>query len=273
MKIKWHTEIAGNPAKPPVVFLHGFLGRGEDWKTTVKSLAKSHHCLCPDLPGHGKTTVADGPPEGYTMDKVANGLLAHLDACGIDRAGLVGYSMGGRLALRLALECPERFPVAVIESASPGLKTEAEQDTRREHDFALAHQLEAMAKESTAFREFLDTWYAQPIFVSLQAHEGLVARLVDDRFSHNRPETLAAALRGMSVGVQESLWKRLTQYRTPTLFVTGEEDRKYRQLGEEMSAASEAIALEVMADCGHNVHLENPEGYTTLIEHFLGRLQ
>jgi len=215
----------------------------------------------------------NAPPEGYTMDKVANALLAHLDVCGMETCALVGYSMGGRLALRLALECPDRFPVAVIESAAPGLRTEAEQDARREHDYALAKRLETMGNDGADFRQFLEDWYRQPIFASLEDQPETVEKLIADRLRFNNPIELAAALRGMSVGTQESLWDQLPACKTPTLLIVGEKDRKYRMLAEEMAALAPTMAVEVMADCGHNVHVENPEGYTALLKHFLGRMQ
>jgi len=273
MKIQWHTELSGNPAKPAVLFLHGFMGSGADWAHCCRALSKSHHCMCPDLPGHGRTTVLNGPPEGYTMDKVANGLLAHLDACGIDSAAIVGYSMGGRLALRLALECPERFPVAVIESASPGLRSEQEQDARREYDFGLARELETIGHDNLLFHAFLEKWYEQPIFNTLRRDKARLRDLVAARLRHNKPPELAAALRGMSTGVQECLWDRLPGLSTPTLLVVGEEDHKYKIIAEEMADRCDAMAVEVLAGCGHNVHLENPEGYTGLLRHFLDRLQ
>jgi len=251
--------------KPAVLFLHGFLGNGADWRAVTAGLEQQFDCIALDLPGHGSAP----PASGLTFEAVAVDVLRQLSARGIARCAVVGYSMGGRLALYLAATRPTRFDRVVLESASPGLKTKGARHQRRENDERLARRLDAMACDDRgAFRTFLKAWYDQPLFASLRGCPERRAQLIERRLD-NTPESLAAALRCLSTGAQRSLWKDLSSYTTPTLLIVGEWDRKYRMIAEEMSEQCPTIAVEVFSSCGHNVHFENPGGYTTALRAFL----
>src|SRR5690606_6250597 len=141
----------GSEGSPAVLLLHGFLGRGADWDPVALRLARLFRPLVPDLPGHGR---AVGLAEvAYTMDGAADALAATLDALGLERAAVAGYSMGGRLALHFALRHPERTAALVTVSASPGLRTEAERAARRALDAERATEIAA------DLPAFLDRWY------------------------------------------------------------------------------------------------------------------
>lgn len=197
----FHFIRDGHPDCPPILFLHGFLGSCHDFERVVSDLQANFCCIRVDLPGHGSTRWTGS----YTMEQTAAAIAQFLTDRHIAQANLVGYSMGGRLALYLALHFPERFPGAVIESASPGLQTSAEQQARLQQDTALAERLEA------DFPQFLAEWYAQPLFASLKQHPGF-AKVLEQR-AQNHSAELARALRGMSVGRQPSLWDRLPDHR------------------------------------------------------------
>jgi 2-succinyl-6-hydroxy-2,4-cyclohexadiene-1-carboxylate synthase len=259
----WHEIRRGEAANPAVLMLHGFLGESSDWMEIADGLCADYHCLCPDLPGHGRTQAAGSV---FTMAYAAESLLSHLDALKITRCNMVGYSMGGRLAMYLAAHHPQRFQRIILESASPGLQNNDERLLRQQHDNALADRLESMP--DAEFSQFVSEWYEQPMFATLKQDPGRLSQLIARR-QHNQPKALAAALRGMGLGVQPSLWENLPAYRVPTLLVTGEADHKFRLIAESMSEACPAMGLQVMAGCGHNVHYENPSGYTTLIKGFL----
>jgi 2-succinyl-6-hydroxy-2,4-cyclohexadiene-1-carboxylate synthase len=267
----WNETTDGDPAHPAVLFLHGFMGRREDWKPVVAALAEEYYCICPDLPGHGKNCLP-GSGAGWEMAEAASGLMLLLNKYQIERCALVGYSMGGRLALYLAATYPKRFTRVVLESASPGLRTEEERAPRRQHDDNLADILENAEGNPEAFRDFLERWYTLPIFTSLQERPKLLAQLVESR-QENSPARLAGSLRAMSTGRQRSLWDALEGITQPTLLAAGVADRKFTIIAEEMSALSSNIAVEVFDKCGHNVHLENSGGYTTAVKHFLAPLR
>ena len=120
---KFHYSFRGNRAKPLILFLHGFMGDNKEFNEIISLLSDQFFSLTVDLPGHGKTRVLGGE-KCYMMSNTAEALINLLDQLNVKKCFLVGYSMGGRLALYLNLHFPQYFSKVVIESASPGLKTQ-----------------------------------------------------------------------------------------------------------------------------------------------------
>ncbi len=257
------TRAADN-LRAPVLFLHGFLGCGGEWAKVAEALEDDFRCLCPDLPGHGAADMKGCA----NMAAATAWILGFLSDAEAPRCALVGYSMGGRLALCLALNYPERFRALVLESASPGLRTHEARAQRRAADEQLAARLEAIADDTKAFRAFLEEWFAQPFFAGMARDRARLDALIARRMRHD-PRRLAAALRGMGQGVQTDLWDRLSKHTIPTLAIVGEEDRKYVGIAEAMHEACPFIAVKIVPGCGHNVHFENPDGYTNALRDFL----
>ncbi|HTL88685.1 MAG TPA: 2-succinyl-6-hydroxy-2,4-cyclohexadiene-1-carboxylate synthase [Leptolyngbya sp.] len=237
-----------------VLFLHGFLGSGADFDSVISQL--HDRCLTLDLPGHGATQFSGE----YTMSKTANAIVDLLNELQIDQVNLVGYSMGARLALYLALNYPNRFPKAAIESGSPGLKTERARLERIQRDRQFANQLEI------DFDQFLINWYNQPLFRSFKAHPQFEQML--KARSRNSPVELARSLREMGTGMQPSLWKRLKIHRNPLLLIAGECDRKFVEINQEMASLCETAELAIAPNAGHNVHFEKLEWYVCQINAF-----
>lgn len=249
----------GSPAHPTLCFLHGFMGSSEEWSSIVEALKGEAHCLTVDLPGHGASL--DRPSYFYSMEGSTQALVDVFDEVGIDRCTLIGYSMGGRLALYLALVQPERIQRLVLESASPGLASEEERANRRSVDETRAERIE---EDLTAF---LEDWYRQPLFQSLERHD-LVEEMVATRRS-NDPSELARALRGLSPGRQPSLWERLDGLKIPTLLLTGALDSKYVTITERAARQIESSRRVVVPRAGHNVHAERPKSFLNHLTQFL----
>lgn len=135
----------------PLVLLHGFTGSHRSWDAVVPALASIGRCVAVDLPGHGESDF-EADAGAYSMESASTALASSLDALRVGPATLIGYSMGGRLALYFALTRPERVRRLVLESASPGLATEAEREARRRSDEALARfaLITASRRSSTA---------------------------------------------------------------------------------------------------------------------------
>ncbi|AHY47595.1 2-succinyl-6-hydroxy-2,4-cyclohexadiene-1-carboxylate synthase [Rubrobacter radiotolerans] len=251
---------------PAVLCLHGFLGSSRDWSDLIARLPDRRFVL-PDLPGHGAAVGL--APEEYTMEGAAQRILDALDGAGAGRCLAVGYSMGGRLALYLALRHPERLAGVLLESASPGLRSEGERAARQRSDGALASRLEGGGAED--FAAFLREWHRQPLFASLADHAGLVERLVRER-RENDPQELARSLRGMGTGSQPSLWSELPDLRVPALAVVGERDEKFAGIAHEMSRRTGKVRVAVVREAGHNVHLEQPREFAKLLKRFAGEV-
>lgn len=255
-----HYDTHGDPRSPAVVFLHGFLGSSSDWTDVVGRAKTAFYCICVDLPGHGRSVRLSGD---YSMGRIARHLAALLDDAGVERAHVVGYSMGGRVALFFAATHPERCHRLVLESASPGLPTEDERAARRELDAARAVRI-----ETGDYLEFLEEWYRQPLFETYLRHEGLLERMIRSRSSNDPPE-LARSLREMGTGSQPSLWDRLDEIRVPVLAVAGALDGKYVDLAERMAVRLPRARTAVVPGAGHNLHAENPGAFTNIVIDFL----
>jgi 2-succinyl-6-hydroxy-2,4-cyclohexadiene-1-carboxylate synthase len=226
-----------------LVLLHGFSGTHRAWDQAVALLdPERYRPLALDLPGHGAAAGSERP---ITF---AACVTAVLDAAP-ERFALAGYSLGGRLAMHVALAAPERIERLVLVACNPGIESTAERTARRESDEALARELERVP-----FEQFIERWRTQPLFAGEPEHVGALAR-EDQR--RNRPDALAAVLRGLGIGGMPSLWPRLGELEMPVTVLVGKRDAKYRALGQRMVELLPDAQL-VTVEGGHGLPLENP---------------
>jgi 2-succinyl-6-hydroxy-2,4-cyclohexadiene-1-carboxylate synthase len=259
--INYHLDVSGQGSV--LVLLHGFAGSSTDWMSVRQTLSAHATVIAPDLIGHGQTS-APHDPERYTMEHAFTDLLAILDVLNIGKIDLLGYSMGGRLALHLAHAAPQRIRRLILESASPGLADPAERTARITADEALANRIE---REGIA--RFVEIWEQLPLFAS-QAH--LPQALRDEqrtRRLRNLPHGLANSLRGMGTGRQRSLWGNLGELNIPTLLLTGELDPKFCAIGQEMVKLMPDARQMILPDAGHNLHLEQPQAFLKAVVRWL----
>lgn len=254
-------SLTGPADAQVVLFLHGFMGSHADWQEVTSVLEGEYRCLAVDLPGHGKSTGLGDP--AYTMEGASRLVLDLLDTLEVRRPAVVGYSMGGRLGLYMAMENEKRCDRLFLESASPGLELEVDRITRRGLDEARAIRLESVDYDS-----FLQEWYGQPLFASVAAKKELLVGLMSARRS-NDPQELARSLRGMGTGRQPSLWERLAGLDVPTLAIAGALDGKYVEIAERMAVLSDRVRAATVPNAGHIIHLENPEAFILLLRSFL----
>jgi 2-succinyl-6-hydroxy-2,4-cyclohexadiene-1-carboxylate synthase len=257
-------EVSGDRLSPTVLFLHGFMGSSADWRDVMVPLGDRTFCIAVDLPGHGASLGM--APDTYSIEGAARAMIGILDDLEVVRPIVVGYSMGGRLALYLALRYPERCAGLFLESASPGLESADERVARRAADESKARRL-----ESDDFRAFLRDWYCQPLFASLARNENLLRRTIEARL-RNDPGELARSLRVMGTGRQPSLWGELEYLTVPTLAVAGGLDGKYARISSRLAGINPRIESAVVPGAGHNVHAETPASYISLLGGFLDGL-
>jgi 2-succinyl-6-hydroxy-2,4-cyclohexadiene-1-carboxylate synthase len=258
--LRYRLRLAGEGE--PLLLLHGFTGSGATWEPHIPRLGRGQCLIAVDLPGHGGTEAPT--PDRCRVEQVVPDLLALLDQLRVERFALLGYSMGGRLALHLALAAPSRVHALLLESASPGLAGEEERAARREADESLAASLEREGLEA-----FVARWEAQPLFACqarLPAAEREQQRAL--RLSHDA-RGLAASLRGMGAGVPPPLHHRLAELTMPVLLLAGEQDEKFRALAVAMRERLPRAHLAVVPQAGHSVHLEQPEAFETAVLRFL----
>jgi 2-succinyl-6-hydroxy-2,4-cyclohexadiene-1-carboxylate synthase len=226
-----------------LVMLHGFSGTRHAWDGVSARLdLQRYRPLALDLPGHGEAIAADAP---ISFESCVAAVLATSPP----RFALCGYSLGGRVALHVALAAPGRVSRLVLVSCSPGIEDEIERAERRVSDERWASEL-----ESAPFEQFIDRWRTQPLFVEDPPAAGELAR-EDQR--RNDPHALAAVMRGIGTGGMTPLWTRLGELKMPTTFVAGARDAKFRAIGERVVAALPDAKLVVIPG-GHGLPLESP---------------
>ena len=237
-----------------VVLLHGFSGTHRAWDGVVARLDPERYLpLALDLPGHGAAADAERP---ITFP----GCVAHVLAAGPERFVLCGYSQGGRIALHVALAAPERVSRLVLVSTSAGIEDATERAGRRRSDHRLADELESGGW--AGFDSFIERWRAQPLFAGEPPEVGRLAR-EDQR--RNRPDALAAALRGIGTGEMEPLWDRLAELQMPVIVLVGARDEKFQGLGKRMTELLPDAQL-VVAPGGHGLPLENPAAVAVALD-------
>lgn len=234
----------------PQVFLHGFTQTSRSWDPYVALLDESTPMLRVDMPGHGLSTHirADLPA---TADLIAT-------QCGL--GDYIGYSMGGRVALHVALQHPHCVRRLVLISATAGLANPDERQKRRSDDEVLADTIGELGVP-----QFINQWLAQPMFSRLPTSQSDII----DR-CRNTAEGLAQSLRDSGTGSQESLWERLHELAMPALLIVGAEDVKFCNIAHEMKdRIGDNAQLEVITGAGHTVHLEQSQQVAQLLNEFL----
>lgn len=227
----------------PLVLLHGFAGTRRAWDLVVGRLERERYTpLALDLRGHGDAHAA------RPVDLAA--CVADVAAAAPARFALCGYSMGGRVALHVALAHPERVSRLTLVATTAGIEDPAERERRRAADAALAAEL-----ERSTIAAFAERWTAQPLFAGT-APAALAAWRAD--LLRNDPAGLAAALRGLGPGVLPAVWHRLGELTMPVTVVVGERDERYRALGRRLTDALRDARLVVVPGAGHGLPREAP---------------
>ncbi|HTQ68377.1 MAG TPA: 2-succinyl-6-hydroxy-2,4-cyclohexadiene-1-carboxylate synthase [Solirubrobacteraceae bacterium] len=235
-----------------IVLLHGFGGTRHAWDGVVAHLdAQRYRPLALDLPGHGGAGAEAQAP--VTFDSCMARVLDHAPATFV----LAGYSLGGRIALHVALAAPERVQRLVLVSSTAGIEDPGERERRRRADDRLAEEL-----ETEPYEQFIERWRAQPLFADEPARVRELA-LEDQR--RNAPAPLARALRGVGTGEMESLWGRLGELQMPVEVVAGSRDEKFLDIARRLAELIPNARLHVL-DGGHALALECPRELAAVLE-------
>ncbi len=249
------------PTKPPVLLLHGFLGDARDWDEITAEIGAEFRVIAVDLPGHGQSLGL--PDVHYSIEGCAREIVDLVEDLRLAQVAVCGYSMGGRLALYLAVHYPARFSQVILESATAGIRSEQERKERHDQDHARAQEL-----ESSSLVTFLRAWYHQPLFSSVAKRPELLERIIEKREMGDRGE-LAKSLRLMGTGEMLPLWDSLPDLPMPVLCLAGELDPKFAALARQMAVAIPNSHAAIIADAGHSLHLEAPDVYIDRVRSFL----
>lgn len=254
----WAWRTWGTPDRPPLLLLHGFTGRAEFWAPLAETWAEGWFVMAPDLPGHGASGI---PEPGYGLAEAAETLAETLRAEGRGPVTVMGYSLGGRLALHLAAAHPELVSRLVLIGASAGLPDAEARAERRASDAGWATVLR---EEGLAV--FLDAWEALPLFAGHGRLPESQRQWLRELRSGQRAEGLAASLEAFGLGAQAPLQAALARLSVPTWWVAGELDTKFAAIAQQTAARMPNAWTVLVPRAGHNVPFEQPQALIDLMD-------
>ncbi len=243
-----HVERHGTG--PPLVLVHGFTQTRRCWGPEAAALATDHEVIRVDAPGHGRSaSIVAGLPTGAR-------LIADRGA----EATYIGYSMGARFCLHLALSDPDLVQGLVLIGGTAGIEDPAERADRRDQDLRTAARI-----EQQGLRAFLDGWLAQPLFSGLPPERTFRTERLE-----NTVEGLQSSLQQAGTGSQDPSWHELHRLTMPVLVVAGADDHKFAGLAERMvGAIGDNATLALIKGAGHAAHLEQPDRFLAVLQPWL----
>ena len=257
------TYDPGETARPPLIFLHGFTLSSREWAPLLSRYASDFQPLALDLVGHGASEAPE-EPHHYTMASCTGQILGVLESLDIRQAFWVGYSMGGRALLNLALRRPAAVRAMVLESTTAGIANPKERQARIHRDASRARFIERHPIET-----FVQRWTSHPIFRSQSEMAPLKREYIRNIRLQNSRIGLANSLRGMGRGAMPSLWEDLPSLTLPTLLLAGGLDPDHVALAERMQYLLPESRAHTVEEAGHNIHFERPELFFDITRTFL----
>ncbi|HBQ58795.1 MAG TPA: 2-succinyl-6-hydroxy-2,4-cyclohexadiene-1-carboxylate synthase [Balneolaceae bacterium] len=260
--ISYHFEVhQEKETLPNLVLLHGFMGSGENFAHLILELKEFCNPITIDLLGHGKTEGAELHYRFSTKEQVADVTKLISEQLQIP-VYLYGYSMGGRLALQLALHRPDLYRGLILESATFGIEGETERQARQSLD---ARRSDAITGN---FEGFLEDWKNMPLFDSSNADPELLAKTERIQQEQN-PFWLANSLQGFGTGTMPCVRDRLKELKIPVQLIVGERDSKFVHINRQMEKEIPDAELQVVKEAGHRVHLDSPKALNSLLHAYL----
>ncbi|MEK5037499.1 2-succinyl-6-hydroxy-2,4-cyclohexadiene-1-carboxylate synthase [Sporosarcina sp. FSL K6-3457] len=255
-----HVAMNDDDSLPTIVLLHGFTGSTATWQEVIELFKGRFRTVAIDLTGHGKTAMPEDIAR-YSMEQQVEDLEALFNMLSLERFTLLGYSMGGRVALAYTVQYPRRVTSLILESSSPGLKTAEERADRKAADSRLADRIVA-----DGLPAFVDFWERIPLFDSQRGLSEEKKLAVREERLNQCEMGLANSLRGIGTGSQPSYWQQLHALNLAVLLITGELDIKFVNIAREMMSYFSNARHETIVHVGHAIHVENPAVFATMVE-------
>ena len=261
------TEI-GPAAGAPVVVLHGFTGSAQAMAPLTEPLAARlcARIICPDLVGHGQSEVPDDL-DLYRVESMAEQMIGLADVLGWETFHLVGYSMGGRVALTLGCTASQRLRSLTLIGASAGIADPAERRLRAEADEARARCVAA------DLEAFVDGWMADPLFAGQAALGEAHLRAARAQRLASNPQGLARSLLAGGTGAMEPLHERLEDCDTPTQLLVGAHDTKFCAIADRLASRLPRAGVARVDGAGHAAHVEQPDAAAAAVADFIAGVE
>lgn len=253
---------SGYKRSEAIVLLHGFLGNSADFSLLLSELGNYHYSMAFDLPGHGKSLFLSEAT--YLIDNTIVTIHSQLHSLDINKVHIVGYSMGGRIALSFANAYPEMISSLTMISSTAGLKTKEERRLRIENDTKIIDKIQSLSME-----DFLHFWYSQQIF-SFSSER--INSILSQRVTNNKSEIIKS-LKFAGTGMMTPLWDNLHNLNFPILLLSGVKDKKFVKICEEMHQIMPNSRNIVIENSSHNLLLDAPVETLNLITKFINERQ
>ncbi|MCM2681098.1 2-succinyl-6-hydroxy-2,4-cyclohexadiene-1-carboxylate synthase [Echinimonas agarilytica] len=257
-----HCKVVGQyqPHRPDIVMLHGFLGQHRDWLQVIQPWQHQYRFILVDLPGHGLSRVEYNTDNGF--EHAHQSLVNTLQQLNVGRYQLLGYSLGGRLAMYHALQQPCGLESLLLESCHPGV---ASVRIKLKRDAWEKQWQQRLLQQSTEVT--LNKWYQQAVFASLtrvQRQQQIQRKLLNP----NKTQW-ARALGSLSLRKQPNLWQIGQQTDLRVHYIVGANDPRYATLARKMLRSSPTAKITIVRNAGHNIHFTAPHAWQHHFEQWL----
>ena len=259
---------SGPAAGVPVVVLHGFTGSAQAMAPLTELLASRlvARIICPDLVGHGRSEVPDDL-DCYRVESMAGQVAALADALDCETFHLVGYSMGGRVALALGCTASQRLRSLTLIGATAGIAEPEQRRQRAETDAARAERI------LTDCEAFVDEWMADPLFAGQATLGETHLQAARAQRLASNPQGLARSLLAGGSGAMEPLHQRLGDCDAPTRLLVGAHDTKFCAIADQLASRLPRAGVVRIDGAGHAAHVEQPDAAAAAIADFIAGVE
>lgn len=254
--VKYNVKLLGQ-GEPIWFLLHGFMGSLHDFDKIAPHLPGT--VLVPDLLGHGLST-SQIPSSRFTVIRQVKDLISLTSHFKISKLNLVGYSMGGRLALSLSLKYPQVISHLFLESSTAGIENKQARQLRQQHDSGLVKKLQTIP-----LKAFVKQWASQPLFNSQTKLPLDLQEQIELQRKNQDAQGLVGSLKSFGTGVMPNFWPQLSKCQIPITLICGFRDQKFRKITLKMAQRFPHVKRMVIPKAGHNVHLEKPQQYIAIL--------
>ncbi|RMD48584.1 MAG: 2-succinyl-6-hydroxy-2,4-cyclohexadiene-1-carboxylate synthase [Ignavibacteria bacterium] len=266
--IKFHYEFSAAKDKSiPLLFLHGFSGSSKDWNFIKENLKNKYDIYTIDLIGHG---FSDSPADGafYSTSNQINYLQEFVENVIQTKPVIIGYSMGGRLALQFGIKHQDLLSGLIIESSTPGIEDINEKGKRKEWDESIARMIQERGIEY-----FAEHWINLPILKDSYRNANLPFQSIINSKVQNNPTGLANSIKFFGTGTMPQCWDKLNSLKIPVGIIYGERDTKYEEISRKIAGQISDSVLYPIQSAGHIAHLEKPEEFINFVDQFCDKLK
>ena len=249
----------------PIVCLHGFVGCGFDFTSVADALNIELPLLAPNFPDYTTKPSKSEDPWERTLDRLHSFVQEHV---GDRKYILLGYSMGGRIALQYALKFPDHLKGLILVGATPGIEDSQSRQKRLDEDSAIATKLINQSMES-----FLTEWLGQTLLKSQNSIPEPYRKKMFEARHKMSPQSLAYYLEALGTGTMLPVWGRLMEIKLPTLLITGEDDLKFGEIAEKMQKLISDCEHRIIKLAGHSACFEQPAEFARSVSRFIKSIE